>query len=164
MKYSIKTLFVLFFIVSPLFSQISLPKLFENDWNIKADDFKKANQSKGITEQDMSAYPVKGVTIYNFNDKMDKLPVKVSYIFTKDGLAMKQVTCSGQDKKLSAGLLKSVKENIIKKFGKVSDEKEMNGMKMLNWSSSKTFSIMMSVMGDNFVLMVGDKKKMKDVK
>jgi hypothetical protein len=146
-----------------IFSSICF-RLFDKDWNIKVEDFKKANKDKGLSEQDLSSMGAKGTTMYMYNDKLDQIPVKVSYAFTKDGLAMKGIVGGSTDAKVTVKLLKLLKDQTIKKFGTVFDEKEMNGMKMLSWKNSKNYGVMLMQMPNGINLQVMNKSKMKDGK
>lgn len=116
-----QTLFMILIILSAgkVFSQFTFEKYLEEKFENY--DHKRFQVMTDITKKVV-------------DEKLDSIPVKISYFITKEGKIMKQeLTGSSKDAKQNKKLFEFLYNGITEKFGKVQNDEEDSGIRNCFW-------------------------------
>lgn len=131
-----QTLFMILilFSTSKVFSQFTFEKYLEQKFENY--DHKRFQSMTDLTKK-------------VFEEKLDSIPVKISYFITKEGKTMKQeLTGASKDAKQNKKLFEFLYNGITEKFGKVQNDEEDSGIRNCFWRAKDgTMATLSSVKG-----------------
>jgi hypothetical protein len=132
---------LLFALAGNLFAQVSLDD-FHNEWSTTPEKLKTILHDKKVVEN-----KAKGLMMFSHEDVLEKIKVRVDYIFNKEGqLTAKTIGILSNEKDYKP-LFDIFKNDAVKRYGSKYLQKLIDGKNSLIWQPDPNTRIFMSYGG-----------------